>query len=71
VQELAHAEYVGANKFLLKPFSIRQFALCVQSMLDGRPDPRSRMHDLALTNRPPGDFVASTLRQTLVPVSAA
>ena len=70
-QDLAHAEYAGANGFLLKPFPVRQFTRCVQSMLDGRPDRTSRMHDLALANRSPGDFAASTPRETVVPVSAA
>jgi DNA-binding response OmpR family regulator len=68
---LAHAEYVGANGFLLKPFSIRQFVLCVQSMLDGRPDRTSWMHDLALLEPLSRRLAASTPRQTVVPISAA
>jgi DNA-binding response OmpR family regulator len=69
--DLAQAEYAGANGFLLKPFEIPKFTLCVQSMLDGRRSRTSPMRDLALAQRFPADFAASAPRAALMPVSAA
>jgi DNA-binding response OmpR family regulator len=69
--DLAQAEYAGANGFLLKPFGIRKFTLCVQSMLEGRRGRTSPMRDLALAHRFAGDFVASTPCEAAMPVSAA
>jgi DNA-binding response OmpR family regulator len=69
--DLAQAEYAGANGFLLKPFAIRKFTLCVRSMLDGRRGRTSPMRDLGLANRFPADFAASTPRRAVIPVSAA
>jgi two-component system chemotaxis response regulator CheY len=69
--DLAQAEYAGANGFLLKPFAIRKFTLCIQSMLDGRRGRTSPMRDLALAHRFPADFAASAPREAAMPVSAA
>jgi DNA-binding response OmpR family regulator len=69
--DLAQAEYAGANGFLLKPFAIRKFTLCIQSMLDGRRGRTSPMRDLALAHMFPADFAASAPREAAMPVSAA
>jgi DNA-binding response OmpR family regulator len=46
--DLAQAEYAGANGFLRKPFSTRDFVRSVRTLLDGRPDGMSPMRELAL-----------------------
>jgi len=69
-QDVAHAEYAGANGFLLKPFEMGQFAICLGSMLAGRRGRTTRMRDLALAYRSPGDSAPPSSRGTVSLASA-
>jgi DNA-binding response OmpR family regulator len=52
--DMAHAEAARANAFLRKPFSMRELAQCVRSMLDHTPGRALPVHDLALRYGDPG-----------------
>jgi DNA-binding response OmpR family regulator len=56
--DMAQAEEAGANAFLLKPFSMRQLAACVRSMLDWTPGRALPRHELALRYHSPADRAA-------------
>ncbi|HTB78880.1 MAG TPA: response regulator [Polyangiaceae bacterium] len=69
--DMAEAEKVGANAFLLKPFSVRQLSLCVQSLLDLTTDRALPTRELACRYGGRGDAVAQSTRAVPVAVSAA
>jgi DNA-binding response OmpR family regulator len=69
--DMTEAEKVGANAFLLKPFSVRQLSLCVQSLLDLTTDRALPMRELARRYDGRGDAVAQRTREVPVSASAA
>jgi DNA-binding response OmpR family regulator len=56
--DMAHAEDARANAFLLKPFSMRELANCVRSLLDRTPSGSPLRHTLALRCEPFDSLVA-------------
>jgi DNA-binding response OmpR family regulator len=68
--DMAQAEEAGANAFLLKPFSMRQLAACVGSLLDWTPGRVLPRHELAPRYESPGDRVAPLARASLAPSAA-
>jgi DNA-binding response OmpR family regulator len=69
--DMAEAEKVGANAFLLKPFSVRQLSLCVQSLLDLTTDRALPTRELARRYGGRGDAVAHSARAVPVGVPAS
>jgi DNA-binding response OmpR family regulator len=60
--DMTEAEKAGANAFLLKPFSVRQLSLCVQSLLDLTTDRALPTRELARRYSGRGDAVAQSTR---------
>ncbi len=52
---MAHAEHVGANAFLRKPFSRERFEKYVLTLLDGPNSSRPSFRRLRPTDPPPGE----------------
>ena len=69
--DMTEAEKVGANAFLLKPFSVRQLSLCVQSLLDLTAGRALPMRELARRYDGRGDAFAQITREVRVGASAA
>jgi DNA-binding response OmpR family regulator len=69
--DMTEAEKVGANAFLLKPFSVRHLSLCVQSLLDRTTDRAVPMRELARRYDGRADAVSQSTREVRVAASAA
>ena len=69
--DTTEAEKVGANAFLLKPFSIRQLSLCIRSLLDLTTDRALPTRELARRYSGRADAVAQSTRVVPADVSAA